>query len=76
MREISARGPDTEFGQDWSVDLGTTLGDGQKIKNYFSSFMDFFGKTDSAILLGFESTINPQNLIKIIRATFLENRTF
>ena len=45
--------------------LGATLGDGQKIKNYFSSFRDFFGKSRSVILLGVECTINPQNLIKI-----------
>ena len=25
--------------------LGATLGDGQKIKNYFSSFRDFSGKS-------------------------------
>ena len=30
---------------DWSVGLGATLGDGKKIKNYFSSFMDFLGKS-------------------------------
>ena len=34
-----------EFERDWSVGLGATLGDGQKIKNYFSSFRDFFGKS-------------------------------
>ena len=32
--------------RDWPVGLGTTLGDGQKIKkNYFSSFRDFSGKS-------------------------------
>ena len=36
--------PDIEFEQDWSLGLGATLGDEQKIKNYFSSFKDFFGK--------------------------------
>ena len=36
--------PDIEFEQDWSVDLGATLRDRQKIKNYFSSFKDFSGK--------------------------------
>ena len=36
--------PDTEFEHDWSVGLVATLGDGQKIKNYFSSFRDFSGK--------------------------------
>ena len=37
--------PDIEFELDWSVGLGATLGDGQKIKNYFSSLRDFFGKS-------------------------------
>ena len=49
---------DIEFKRDWSVGLGATLDDGQKIKNYFSSFRDFSGKTDSGILLGFECSIN------------------
>ena len=35
---------DIEFERDWSVGLGTTLCDGQKIKNYFSSFRDYSGK--------------------------------
>ena len=34
--------PDIEFEQNWSVGLGATLGDRQKIKNYFFSFRDFF----------------------------------
>ena len=34
-----------ECERDWPVGLGATLGDGQKIKNYFSSFKDFFGKS-------------------------------
>ena len=36
---------DIEFERDWSVGLDATLGDGQKIKNYFSSFRDFSGKS-------------------------------
>ena len=32
--------------------------------------MIFSEKADSFILLGFECTINPQNLIKIVRAIF------
>ena len=62
--------PDTEFEQDWSVGLDATLGDAQNIKNYFSSFWDFFGIDDSVILLEFECSINPQNLIKIVGAIF------
>ena len=38
---------DTEFEQYWSIGLGATLGDEQKIKNYFSSFRDFPGKADN-----------------------------
>ena len=36
--------PRIEFVQQWSVGLSARLGDGQKIKNYFSSFGDFSGK--------------------------------
>ena len=36
---------DIEFEQDWSVGLGAILADGQKIKNYLSSFRDFSGKS-------------------------------
>ena len=53
-----------------SVGLGATLRDRQKIKNCFSSFKDFLGKADSVILLGFECSINSQNLIKIVGAIF------
>ena len=37
--------PDIDFDHDWAVGLGAILADGQKIKNYFSSFKDFFGKS-------------------------------
>ena len=37
--------PDVEFEQDWLVGLCTILADGQKIKNYLSSFRDFLGKS-------------------------------
>ena len=37
--------PDIEFEQDWSVGLGATLRDRQKIKTYFSSFKDFSGES-------------------------------
>ena len=62
--------PDMEFEQDWSVGIGATLRDRQKIKNYSSSFKDFSEKADSVILLGFECTINTQNLNKIVGAIF------
>ena len=74
-RDICKGTLDVEFGRDWSVGLGATLGDGQKIKNwYFSSFRDFPGKADCVILLGFKCTINPQNLIKIVGAIFEKNK--
>ena len=38
-----------ECERDWPVGFGATLGDGQKIKNYFSSFRDFPGKAVSVI---------------------------
>ena len=59
-----------EFERDRSVGLGATLVDGQKIKNNFSSQEFFRGRAESVILLGFECTINPQNLIKIDGAIF------
>ena len=36
---------DIEFERDWSFGLSATSGDEQKIKNYFSSFRDFLGKS-------------------------------
>ena len=44
-RDIYMRTLDIEFERDWSFGLGATLGDEQKIKNYFSSFRDFSGKS-------------------------------
>ena len=70
-REICKGTPDIKFEQDWSVSLGATLRDRQKIKNYFFSFKDFFpGKADSVKLLHFGCTINPQNLNRIVGAIF------
>ena len=43
---------DIECGRDWSVSLGATLGDGQIIKNYFSSFRDFSGKSRYCHIIG------------------------
>ena len=43
-RDISKGTLDIEFERDWSVGLGAMLGNGHKIKNYFSSFKDFSGK--------------------------------
>ena len=43
--DICKGSPDIEIDYDWSVGLGAILAYGQKIKNYFSSFRDFSGKT-------------------------------
>ena len=76
-RDIYKRTLHIEFERDRSIGLGAKLGDEQKIKNHFSSFRDFFsGKADSVILLGFECTINSQNLIKIVRAIFEKIKFF
>ena len=42
---ICKRTPNIEFEQDWSVCLGATLRERQKIKNYFYSFKDFSGES-------------------------------
>ena len=62
-----------EFERDQPFGLEATLGDGQTI---FLVSGIFPGKADSAIFLGFECTINPQNLIKIVEAIFWENENF
>ena len=61
---------DIECDRDWPVSLDATLGDGQKIKNYFLVSEIFLGRADSVILLGIEWTINLQNLIKMVGANF------
>ena len=45
VQDICKRTPDIEYEQDWSAGLGAILADGEKIKNYFSSFRDFSGKS-------------------------------
>ena len=76
-RDICKGTLDIEFERDWSVGLGATLGDRQKINKLFFYFHRFFpGKADSVILLGFECTINPQNLIKIVLAVFEKIKIF
>ena len=59
-----------ECERDRPVGLGATLGDGLKIKNNCLVSGIFPGKADYVILLGFEYTINPGNLIKIVAAIF------
>ena len=67
-----------EFEQDWSVGLGANLGDAtyRKLKTIFLVSGIFPGKADSAIFLGFECTINPQNLMKIVGAIFEKIKFF
>ena len=44
VRDICKGTLDIECERDLSVSLGALLGDGQNIKNYFSSFKDFSGE--------------------------------
>ena len=67
---------DIEYERDWPVVLSATLDDGQKINNFVSSFRDFPGKTDSVVLMGFECTINPENVIKIVGVIFEKIKFF
>ena len=68
---------DIDCERDWSASLGATLGDGQKIKKTIFLVSGIFpGKVDSVISLGFECTINPQNLIKIVWAIFDKIKIF
>ena len=73
--EIFARALDIEFGLDWSVGLGDTLGECQhrKLKKHFFSISGIFpGRADSVTLVCFECSrpINPQNLIKLVGTIF------
>ena len=44
-RDIYKRTLNKGFERDWWVGLGPALGDGKKLKMYFSSFTDFFAKS-------------------------------
>ena len=46
------------------------LGADRTLKNIFLVRWIFLGKADNAMFLGFECTINPQNLMKIVGAVF------
>ena len=78
--ELFARGLlDIECERDWPVGLGSTLGDGQNIKNYFSSFRDFFFREKPIVSYCWGShiaTINPLNLIKIVQVIFEKIKVF
>ena len=58
-RDICKGTLDIEFKRDWSVGLGATIGDGQKIKNYFSSFRDFSGKSRYCHIVGLRLYYKP-----------------
>ena len=49
---------------------------GRKFKTIFLVSGIFSGKADNVILLGFECSINPQNLIKIVGAIFEKIKFF
>ena len=66
-----------EFEQDWSVGIGHTLRDTQKIKkNIILLTRIFQGKANSAILFRFKCTITPQKLMKIVGAIFGKIKIF
>ena len=70
-RDICKWTLDIECQRDWPIGLGATLGGGPKIKrNIFPVSGIFPGEAESVILLDFECTLNPQNLIKIVGAIF------
>ena len=65
--------------EDLSVGLDAPLGDshGENIKKYIFSLSGIFlGKADSVVLLVFEGTINPQNLMKIVGAILEKIKIF
>ena len=76
-RDICKRTLHIEFEWDWWISLDPKLGEGKKkLKNIFKVSRNFQGKADSITLLGFKCTIKPQNLIKIVLATFEEIKIF
>ena len=62
--DICKRALDIEFEQDGSVGLGAILGDGQKIKNYLSSFRDFFEKSLYCHIVGLRSHFSENRNLK------------
>ena len=62
---------DIEIGRDWSVGLGSPLGDGHTKKlKFFSVSWIFSGKAESVTLLSFEYTVNSKNFINFVGAIF------
>ena len=58
-RDICNGTLDIECERDWPVGLGATLGDGQKIKNYFSSFKNISGKSRLCHIVEFRMYYKP-----------------
>ena len=69
-RDICKRTLYIEFERNWWVGLGPALGDGKNLKYVFPVSGIFPGKAESVTLLGFECTVNPQNLINFVGAIF------
>ena len=69
-RDICKRTQYMEFERDRWIGLGPALGDEKFWIYIFSVSWILSGKADSVIFLGFECTINPQNLIKVVGAIF------
>ena len=69
-RDIYKKTLNIEFEQDWSVVQALRQATDKKLTNIIQVTRIFPGKADSAILLGFQCIINPQNLIKIVGAIF------
>ena len=66
--------PDIELEQEWSV--GATLRDKQKIKNYFSSFKDFFGESWWCHIVGLRMCYIPTKFNQNRWSRFRENWNF
>ena len=75
-RDIYKGTLDIEFQRDWSVGLDATLRDGQKIKNYFSSFRDFSGKNRKCHIVGLQMYYKDTKFKQNRWSHFLENRNF
>ena len=75
--EIFARGPQiSNLNEIGHLVQSLRQATNRKLKTIFLVSGIFPGKTDSVILLGFERTINPENLIKIVGAIFEKIKIF
>ena len=74
--EIYKGTPDIEFEQHGSVGLGAILTNGQKIKNYLSSFRDFSGKSRKCHIVGLRIYYKPTKFNQNRWNHFWENQIF